>query len=216
MPLTDKNLYISILKDKSLENNKYKKSIFLDRDGVIIKDKHYIKNPELVELEKGANLFFQNAYELKISIFVITNQSGIERGFFNWDEYKKVTSRMIELLPRPNSLIAIYASGESPHKNNIYRKPQPEMVYLACKNHSINKKNSLFIGDRISDIQTAARAELSCAIHTLTGKGIQERELVNKGIKNGFFFDKLSNKSIKIKLIKNLSDFDFQANYDFS
>ena len=216
MSLIDKNLYISILKDKSYEHNRHQKSIFLDRDGVIIKDKHYLKNPKLVELEKGAKGFFQAAFELKINIFIITNQSGIARGFFSWDHYKKVTSRMIELLPKQNSLIAIYASGEAPNKNNIYRKPLPEMIYLACKNHEIDRRNSIFIGDRISDIQTAARAELSCAMHTSTGKGTKERELIKNSTRDGYFFDKLSNKSIKIRFIENLSDFNFQANYDFS
>ena len=107
------------LKNKNTES----KAIFLDRDGVVIKDKHYLSKPSLVELEKGVNNFFKKAYDLKIKIFIITNQSGIGRKYFSWEDYEKVTERMLELIPKPNTLCAIYASGESPNHSNKYRKP---------------------------------------------------------------------------------------------
>ena len=206
-----KNLHITRLNTPSYlsKKNSYKGAIFLDRDGVIIKDKHYISDPKLVEIEKGIIFFFKKAYELGIKLVIITNQSGVGRGLFSWNEYEKVNYKMLDLIPRNNSLFGIYASGESPNESNKYRKPSPEMVIQACNEFKIQKSHSIFIGDRVSDIQTAARANLSLGVHLLTGKGANERELITKETSNNIFFDKKSNSSLRVKLSNDLSDFDF-------
>ena len=207
------NNKIHILKIKNnnfLKNEKeLGKAIFLDRDGVVIKDKHYLSKSSLVELEPGVYDFFKNAYDLKIKIFIITNQSGIGRRYFSWDDYEKVTKRMLELIPKSNSLCAIYASGESPSFNNKYRKPSPKFINLACDEFFIKKENSIFIGDRISDLQAAARANLSLAALVLTGKGILEKENLNACLDNNFFIDKKSKQKIKTITLKNLENFEF-------
>ena len=206
-----KNLHITRLNTSSFinKNNLSKGAIFLDRDGVVIKDKHYISDPKLVEIETGIILFFKKAYELGIKLIIITNQSGVGRGYFSWEEYEKVNHKMLDLIPRNNSLVGIYASGESPNDSNKYRKPSPEMVNHACNDLKIQKSHSIFIGDRISDIQTAARANLYLGVHLLTGKGAIERKLINKQTSGNIFFDEKSNSSLKIKFRNDLSDFDF-------
>ena len=74
--------------------------LFLDRDGVIIKDCHYIKNPEEVALEEGAWKLIKRAFYSKWIIVVITNQSGINKKILSWDDYYQVTRKMISLFEK--------------------------------------------------------------------------------------------------------------------
>ena len=181
-------------------------AIFLDRDGVLIEDKHYLSSPSLVELEKGVENLINISNSLELKLFVITNQSGVGRGYFSWEDYQDVTNMMLKLLPSTNSICAIYASGESPEKSSRFRKPSPYMIKLACSEYNIDPKKSIFIGDRISDLQAAARSEIQIAIHTLTGKGKAERNLILESTKKGFFVDSFSNSKIKIKFINCLEE----------
>ena len=82
-------------------------AIFLDRDCVLIKDVNYIGNPDDVELETGAKDLIRYFFEKRIPIVVVTNQSGIYRKFFSWEDYIKVNNRMLELLGDPNPITAI-------------------------------------------------------------------------------------------------------------
>ena len=95
----NKNQHITFLNKK--ENTKsisYKrKAIFFDRDGVIIEDCHYIKNHENVKLCPGVKDFIRYLHNQKHKIIIITNQSGISRNFFSWEDYEKVTNRMLEM-----------------------------------------------------------------------------------------------------------------------
>ena len=87
------------------------KALFLDRDGVIIKDVNYISNPEDVELEAGVIELLKKAYENKLPVFIITNQSGISRGFYKWDDFHKVNEKIIQLIGQPNPIYSIYANS---------------------------------------------------------------------------------------------------------
>ena len=113
------------------ENNNFNGVAFLDRDGVIIKEKNYIKDPLDVELhtgiEKVLNLLFSKNYK----IIVITNQSGIWRGYFGWKEYMAVTKKMLTLLGNKNSnkISSILACGAVNENQCSWRKPGTGMIY---------------------------------------------------------------------------------------
>ena len=85
--------------------SEYEGFAFLDRDGVIIKEKNYIKNPNDVELIPGIKKVIQYLNTVNYKIIIITNQSGIERKYFGWDEYLSVTEQMIYLLEKVFKLI---------------------------------------------------------------------------------------------------------------
>ena len=89
-------------------------ALFLDRDGVLIKDKHHISDPSEVELCSGAQLLLQQAHQRNWPVVVITNQSGIARGYFNWDAYERVNDRILDLLGGSAPVAAIYANGHGP------------------------------------------------------------------------------------------------------
>ena len=87
-----------IFNKKSLKNKVQKPAMFFDRDGVIIEDMHYICESKDVAILKGIKELLLISHELGWLNIVITNQSGIARGFFKWQDYEKVTFKMLEML----------------------------------------------------------------------------------------------------------------------
>ncbi len=187
--------------------NDFKKAVFLDRDGVIIKDRHYIKDPLQVELENNIKKIIEYAIKEGWLIIVITNQSGISKGLLSWEDYKNVNKRMLEIIGKPNPFAAIYANSLS--KNippNDWRKPSPKMLFQAAKDFHIDLKKSIIIGDRISDIKAGANASLSIGIHLLTGHGKKERCKLDQNLdQNSRWIGK--NFHIKVIKINTLDDF---------
>ena len=155
----NKNLY-GIPISKIDENKKINKALFLDRDGILIKDTGYVSkvndiiiNNEFIEIVKYAK-------SKDYLIIVITNQSGIARGYFSYDEvnlihkyidefYKKFDAKIDDyfISPyHPKGVVSEYS------KESLYRKPNPAMILDAAKKYNINISGSLMIGDRDTDI----------------------------------------------------------------
>ena len=198
------------LKENFRLQNKLYPALFLDRDGVIIKDCHYIKDPKDVELEEHSFELIKYAKNNNWIIIVITNQSGISKGLLTWKSYQLVTNKMISLLGEVNPFSGIYANSELDNfKDNNWRKPSPNMIIEASFDFPIDIKKSLIIGDRLTDIQAGARAGLKNAFHVLKGHGIKERQLISKFMDSkGIFSD--SEFSIKLDLIDSLKNFPKQ------
>ena len=143
-------------------------ALFLDRDGVVIEWVDYIKDPAHVKLTSGAAELIKQARQKAYKVIVITNQSGIGRGYFTWKEYEAVTERMCELLAEQNTKIdQIYVSpyyegavNEEGRKGKELRKPEPGMLLLAEKEHGVDLKTSVLVGDSASDIEAGHRAGL--------------------------------------------------------
>ena len=195
------NIYI-YPRELSEVKNDLRSAAFFDRDGVIIEDCHYIKNPEDVKLCPGVKKLFREFYDKKIRIIIITNQSGITRNLLNWEDYKAVNNRMIKLLGEPNPINAIYGNSyisDKPSSN--WRKPNPSMILKAAFDLKLNINNSILVGDRLTDIIAGQRAKIPKIFHVLTGHGEREREEILK-LKSQNDIHNLS----KILLIKNLKD----------
>jgi len=97
----------------------------------LIEDKHYLSDPDHVELCHGAKALLEQANCQQCPVVLITNQSGIARGYFAWHKYEQVTERVIELLGPTAPLAGIYASGHAPESSpSSWRKPIPAMRLL--------------------------------------------------------------------------------------
>ena len=178
-----------------------RKAIFFDRDGVLIKDVNYIKNVQDVTLLKGVNNLLKLSRDLGYLNIVITNQSGISRNLFTWEDYEKITNKMLEIINLPFAINAIYANGESPNDlpfDKSWRKPNPNMILRASKDFKIDLSKSILIGDRFSDIKSGENAGIKKSFHVLTGHGKKER---GKIIENYI----IQNKSFNLKLLNDLS-----------
>ncbi len=160
---------------------KNRPALFLDRDGVLIEDRHHLSNPEDVALCQGALELLLYAQKSSWPVIVITNQSGIARGYFNWKDYEKVTQKMLSLLGKPCPIAAIYANGYGPDAPaNSWRKPNPAMLFAAAKEFEINLHQSLLVGDRLSDLKAGANAGLKTIFHVMSGHGHSERPAIER------------------------------------
>lgn len=153
----------------------------MDRDGVVIEDCHHLSDPDQVRLCRGARQLIAAAHSHRWPVVLITNQSGIARGFFGWDHVQQVNIRMQELLTNDAPLAAIYANGHGPDASpNSWRKPNPQMVLAASKALNLDIGRSLLIGDRLSDLQAGAAAGVAGLLHVLSGHGCDAHASVQR------------------------------------
>ncbi|PID58986.1 MAG: hypothetical protein CR986_07215 [Ignavibacteriae bacterium] len=135
-----------------------KKAVFLDRDGTINEDSGYIGNPNLIKLLPGVAEGIKILKdELNFLIVVISNQSGVARGYFTVKDVLEVNKRLNEILISEDTKIDhFYFCPHHPDFNSEEecncRKPSPKMVLDAAKKLNINLDNSYFVGDKFSDI----------------------------------------------------------------
>ncbi len=192
--------------DKDHFFSSHRSALFLDRDGVIIKDVDYINSPKDVEIERGLIELLHNAYKFAWPVIIVTNQSGISRGFYSWKEFFAVNKKMIELIGKPNPIYSIYANSHIKLNSSNWRKPNPFMLREAAKKFGIDLKKSIIVGDRISDLQAGIRSGVGNLIHVETGHGKKEKEKILESLdKDKYFFD--SGSKSKITFLKNLDYF---------
>ncbi len=156
--------------------------LFLDRDGVLIEERNYLKDPELVEIIPGAVEAIAAARRRGWAVTVVTNQSGVARGLISWDQYEAVEQRVADLLASQGAaadmvLACPYVqNGKPPYdRDDPWRKPGPGMLLEAGRALNLDLSRSLLAGDRISDLQAAERAGLRAVAHVMTGYGREER-----------------------------------------
>jgi histidinol-phosphate phosphatase family protein len=131
---------------------------FLDRDGTIIHDATYVRDPRDVELLPGAADAIRRLNALDVPVIVVTNQSGIARGYLGPDDYERVRQRLDALLAESGARID--ATYMCPHFPDITgpcdcRKPGLELYHRAIADHQLDPTRSLFTGDRCRDVVPA-------------------------------------------------------------
>ena len=184
-------------------------ALFLDRDGVVIEDKHHLSHPDEVELCPGIHKLLKHAQQSGWPVVVITNQSGIARGYFGWEAYDAVTRRLLRLLG-DDALSGIYANGHGPDTAaNSWRKPSPAMLNAAAADLNLDLQRSLLVGDRLSDLQAGARAGLRWVAHVCTGHGELERDQVVSWHKHNRL-TKRENSFLELALLGTLQNFPLE------
>lgn len=170
-------------------NKLMERALFLDRDGVINVEKDYLHKIEDFEFIDGIFKVCKYYQDLGYKIFVVTNQSGIARGYYSEDDFKLVTNWMINEF----KVLGIYITNVyyCPHHPDITgdcecRKPMPGMLLQASKDFDIDLNSSIIIGDKERDIEAG----------------------INAGINTAYLFDPLKNTSNTkaTKVINKLED----------
>lgn len=132
------------------------KCIFFDRDDTIIVDQNYLKDPDLVILEPDAAKGMKALSEAGYKLVMITNQSGIGRGYFTVEDLKAVHARLAELLQAEGvTLDGIYFCPHSPSDNCYCRKPRTGMLEQADRDYHFDHASAAMIGDSKGDIGLA-------------------------------------------------------------
>jgi histidinol-phosphate phosphatase family protein len=134
---------------------------FLDRDGTIIDDVEYIRDPDDVVLVPGAASAIRRLNDARVPVIVVTNQSGIARGRLTTEDYESVQERLRTML-RDEAGAWIDASYMCPHHPDFTgsctcRKPGPLLFHRAAADHDLDLSRSAYIGDRWRDVAPALR-----------------------------------------------------------
>ena len=153
-------------------------AVFLDRDGTINEEMGYINHLSRFKLLPQAVPAIRRLNEAGVKVVVVTNQSGAARGYFPASLVDEVHAHLKQLLTAGGAhLDGIYACLHGPADGCACRKPQPTLMEQAARDLDLDLCRSYLVGDRYSDIQTAANAGAK-GILVLTGYGRGEYEYV--------------------------------------
>ena len=142
------------------------KALFLDRDGIINVDHGYVYQQESFEFVEGIFDVCRHAQQKGYRLIVITNQSGIGRGKYTVEEFKQLSNWMTgQFKEKSIEIDDVYFCPHHPSKalgeylqTCKCRKPEPGLIFKAADKHQIDLQQSIFIGDKVSDMQAAAAA----------------------------------------------------------
>ena len=163
-----------------------KKAIFLDRDGTINVEKDYIYKSEDLVFEEGTIEALKTFKNLGYILIVISNQSGIARGYFTEEDLNIFNNNMNEILKRNGiEIIEFYCCPHHPDGIGEYkkvcecRKPNNKMIEDAIKKYNIAREKSYMIGDKTSDIGAGLKSNLKTVL-VKTGYGLKDMEKIDK------------------------------------
>lgn len=159
-----------------------KRAVFLDRDGTLIEDKDYLCRPEEVAIYPGAGAALRALQEAGLALFVVTNQSGVGRGYFTLADVEKVHDHLVRELARDAVRFQkIYIAPEAPDQPSRGRKPSPQFLFDARDEFGIELPESYLIGDKLIDLECGWNAGLKQCLLVRTGYGAAvERECRGK------------------------------------
>ena len=154
-------------------------ALFLDRDGVIVEDAGYLAKPQDVRLITGAIPLMTACSRAGVPIVVVTNQSGVARGLFDWAAFDAVQEEIAHQLAEGDaSWDAVFAcgyhetgQGALSRADHPWRKPNPGMLRAAAERLGLDLGRSVIVGDKASDLAAGKAAGLWLGLHVATGHG---------------------------------------------
>jgi D-glycero-D-manno-heptose 1,7-bisphosphate phosphatase len=147
------------------------RAIFLDRDGTLMEDTNYVGDVERVILIPGAAAALKRLQEAGYKLFVVTNQSGVGRGYFTREAVEAIHAHLDDHFGKAGVRFdRYYVCPHHPEDNCDCRKPKPKFLLEAAREYGLDLARSFMVGDRPTDIQTGVTAGTK-AILVLTGAG---------------------------------------------
>lgn len=159
-------------------------ALFLDRDGIIVEEVHYLHRVEDIRLVPAAMDVIGLANRLGIPVIIVTNQAGVGRGLYDWHAFAAVQHVILRALRAADAVVnAVYAcphhrSADTPseHPDHPARKPNPGMLLRAAQALPIDLASSWIVGDRASDVEAGRRTGIAGGIHVRAGHGLAPGE----------------------------------------
>jgi len=181
--------------------NQVEKALFLDRDGVIVDYVPYLSQPSQVQIPQKAGEALRKWQDAGYLLIVITNQSGVGRGYFSMDMVNLIHNHIREKYSFFGvNFKEFFVCPHLPSIQCMCRKPSPKMLFQAAQKYNIDVVQSFFIGDASSDIECAISAGCSPVL-LLTGRGVStSKVLCNDSKKLVSIFNDLSET---VELIKS-------------
>lgn len=158
-----------------------KRFVILDRDGTIIVEHCYLSQPKQVKLLSGAACGLAHMKSLGLGLIIITNQSGIGRGYFDYPRLGRIHQRLKDLLIQEDVIVdAIYVCPHTPEDECNCRKPNTGLLEQAGSDFGFNPASCFIIGDKVVDIELGQRVNATTFL-VRTGYGAElEREGIVK------------------------------------
>ncbi len=147
-------------------------AVFFDRDGTLMEEVKYCSDPAQVRVFPGVPEALRELKAAGFAIFVVSNQSGIGRGYFSEEQYHAVQREFLRQAGE-DLIDATYFCSDAPGAPSMRRKPEPGMVMEAAEAYSIDLAASFFIGDKSVDVECGRRAGTR-TIQVLTGYGAEQ------------------------------------------
>jgi D-glycero-D-manno-heptose 1,7-bisphosphate phosphatase len=161
------------------------KAVFIDRDGTINVDGPYLSDPNKLKLYSGVVSGIRRLNKNGYKVIIITNQSGLARGFFSWEILEEVHNELKRRLNKGGARIdAIYYCPHHPDDNCSCRKPKTALFERAIADFKIDAGASFVIGDRIADVEAGHRIGSKSILIPEKGKEKRvEKEKLNSSVK---------------------------------
>lgn len=183
-------------------------ALFLDRDGVIVEEVNYLHRVADVRPTPGAAALIAVMNKLGVVVVMVTNQAGVGRGYYDWDDFRAVQDEIHRLLAADGAHIdAVYAcgyheAGQPPldTPDHPWRKPNPGMILRAADDLGLDFARSWIVGDRASDLTAGKAAGLAGGALVATGYGSDDGEIAAA--------DVLSSAHFTVQRIENLAAFN--------
>ena len=131
-------------------------AVFIDRDGTVVFDKHYLADPRGLEIITTVPEGIKRLNDAGIPVIMVTNQSGVARGKFDEETLELIHQRLIEILEDNGAIVnGLYYCPHMPDAGCDCRKPKPGMLLKAKEERGFDLRKSYVIGDRMLDIEMA-------------------------------------------------------------
>jgi D-glycero-D-manno-heptose 1,7-bisphosphate phosphatase len=159
-----------------------RRAVFLDRDGTIIEEKEYLSDPDRVVVYPGVGAALRRLMNAGYLLFIVTNQSGIGRGYYTEEEMHRVNARLNELLAKDGvQFEKIYFAPEPPEQPSRGRKPSPQFLQDARDEFGVDLGRSYLIGDKLIDLECGRNAGVKLSILVRTGYGAEVEKKLDLG-----------------------------------
>ena len=169
------------------------RAVFLDRDGTLIVEKNYLHNPEEVELFPGAGAALKKLSDAGFKLIIVTNQSGIGRGYFTLADAGRVNERVNREFARDGVRFEkTYIAPEAPDQPSRVRKPSPQFLFDARDEFNLNLAESFMVGDKLIDLECGWNAGVKKSILVRTGYGAEVERAVPEQISRAVIVDGLT------------------------
>ncbi|MEI6198199.1 MAG: HAD family hydrolase [Verrucomicrobiota bacterium] len=169
-----------------------KLAVFLDRDGTLIAEKNYLSRPEDVVIFPGAGDALKRLQDAGFKLFIVSNQSGVGRGYFTLADVARVNEHLASELARDGIRFEkIYLAPEAPDQPSRGRKPSPQFLFDARDEFGLDLANSFMVGDKLIDMECGWNAGVKKSMLVRTGYGAKLEAQAPADLKRAVIADSL-------------------------
>ncbi len=171
-------------------------AVFLDRDGTLIAEKHYLSKPEDVAVFPGAIEAVKRLQDAGFKLFIVSNQSGVGRGYFTLADVERVHQHLAEIFAGGGVRFEkIYVAPEAPDQPSRGRKPSPQFLFDARDEFGLDLTRSYVIGDKLIDLECGWNAGVKKSLLVRTGYGTELERTTPGELTRAVVVDDLRNAS---------------------